>query len=288
VPRIRVALNLRLPDQPVRRTIRGVEMTLPRRHGLPYFARPGSPYAQNLVDLAAGLAREEGTVCLLDVGANVGDSALFVLAEVPGTAVCVEPDPEWLPYLQLNVGDLDNVALEPSVLLGPEATQGSTLAIRHESVGTGRVERTSAGTGLPSITTDQLLERHPQLSGVRLIKTDTDGYDVMLVPALARTFLPSRPVIFFEFDPRPTVLATPELDPDDLWAVLVGFGYEQAVVWDNGGRLIGPAPTADLLRQSAVLSNTPKQRGYQFWDVAVAHRDDPVGLQVLEAVVALG
>lgn len=273
-------MNLRLPDKPVRRTIRGVEMTLPRRHGLPHFARPGEPYAENLVDLARLLAEKEGNVCVLDVGANVGDSALFVLDQVAAYVVCVEPDPQWQTYLETNVGNLDNVAVEPSVLVAPEAA-GISLAIVHQDVGTSQVQPTSGEGGLPTITTDELLAGHPRLADVRLVKSDTDGYDVMLVPALARTFLPSKPVLFFEFDPRPTRLATPDLEPNDIWQTLVGFGYEQAVVWDNGGGLIGPAATAELEERSAVLDLTPDERGYGFWDVAVAHKDDPVGLHVL-------
>lgn len=280
VSRLRLAVNLRLPDKAVRRTIRGVEMALPRRHGLPHFARPGSPYAENLVDLARLIAAKEGTVCVLDVGANVGDSALFVLDQAPAFVVCVEPDPQWQGYLETNVGALDNVVVEPSVLVAPDAADIS-LAIVHQDVGTSQVQQTSDGTGLPTITTDELLARHPQLADVRLVKSDTDGYDVMLVPALARTFLPSKPVLFFEFDPRPTAIATPDLAPNDIWKTLVDLGYESAVVWDNGGTLIGPAATADLEERSAVLDLSEQERGYGFWDVAVAHKDDPVGLHVL-------
>ena len=39
----------------------------------------------------------------------------------------------------------------------------------------------------------ELLRRHPVLGDLRLLKTDTDGWDVMLVPALARSFAGSRP-----------------------------------------------------------------------------------------------
>jgi hypothetical protein len=201
--------------------------------------------------------------------------------------VCVEPDPQWQSYLETNLGSLAHVALEPSVLVGAGAADDATLAILHHDVGTSQVVRTTDGAGLPSISTDELLGRHPQLSDVRLIKSDTDGYEVMLVPELARTFRPSRPVIFFEFDPRPTAYATPELVPNDIWDVLIGFGYEQAVVWDNGGRLIGPAQVAALTERSVVLEQTEEERGYGFWDVAVAHKDDPVGLHVL-ATVARG
>jgi FkbM family methyltransferase len=282
--RVRLAVTLRLPDKPVRRTIRGVEMQLPRRHGLPIYARPGSLYAQNLVDMARLLAEKEGQLCLLDIGANVGDSALFVLDQADAYIVCVEPDPMWIGYLEDNVGSLENVAIEPSVLVGPDVDTSEGLALVHEDVGTSHVARVSDGSGLPMITTTELLEKYPRLADVRLVKSDTDGYDVMLVPALAEAFLPSRPVIFFEFDPRPTAEATPELEPNDIWDVLIGFGYEQAVVWDNGGTVVGAWPAAELTERSKVLELSPKERGYGFWDVAVAHRDDPVGLDVLEAL----
>jgi FkbM family methyltransferase len=281
ISRLRLAVNLRLPDKPVLRRVRGVEMLLPRGHALPHFTRGDSPYAVNLVELARLIAEAEDRLCLLDIGANVGDSALLVLADTQAEIVCVEPDPQWVDYLQHNVGHLPNVEVEPSVLVGPE-DEGASMELVHESVGTSHVQRSTDGTGLPALTTDALLERYPQLGRVRLIKSDTDGYDVQLVPALARTFLPSKPVIFFEFDPRPTAEATPELDPDAIWGVLTELGYEHAVVWDNGGRLIGPSATAELSARSAVLDLPEKERGYGFWDVAVAHRDDPVGRKVLD------
>lgn len=286
IARAQLAIDLALPDKPVRRQVRGIDMLLPRKHVLPHFVRAGSPYAENLVELGVRIREAEGDLCLLDIGANVGDSALLVLDRAPGTAVCVEPDPEWLTYLEANVGDRPNIAVEPSVLLGPDADLDAPLAIVHQAIGTSQVTRAEEGSGLPAITTDELLRRHPQLEKVRLIKTDTDGYDVMLVPHLVTTFAASHPVVFFEYDPRPTRIATPELDPVALWQYLVDAGYEQAVIWDNGGRLIASAPTADLTEMCAVLDQPEKERGYGFWDVAVAHRDDPVGLEVLAAVAA--
>lgn len=279
--RLRLALYLRLPDRPVHRRVRGIDMLLPRRHALPHFTRGGSPYAVNLVELARLIAEAEDGLCLLDIGANVGDSALLVLDKTHADVVCVEPDPQWIDYLEHNVGALPHVAVEPSVLVGPEDA-GASMELVHESVGTSHVQRSTDGSGLPSLTTDELLTKYPQLADVRLVKSDTDGYDVQLVPALARTFLPSKPVLFFEFDPRPTAVATPELEPNDIWDVLVDLGYEHALVWDNGGRLIGPAATAELRAKSSVLDLPEKERGYGFWDVAVAHRDDSVGRKVLD------
>src|SRR5207253_2314962 len=107
-----------------------------------------------------------------------------------------------------------------------------------------------------SITTAELLERHPMLRDVRLIKSDTDGYDVMLLPALLDTFEPSRPIVFFELELRCTALATPDLDVDDLWDVVLAHGYERSVVWDNGGNYLGAWPVSELKERSQILKLT--------------------------------
>jgi FkbM family methyltransferase len=255
-------------------------MVLPRSHVLPYYAGPGSLYGRNLVEVGRLIAEAEGSLRLLDIGANVGDTTLHLLDKAPGTAVCVEPDPTWLRYLEMNVGQLANVEIEPAAVVGSESDEG--LRIVHEAVGTSRVERSAQRDALLTISTDELLRRHPQLAGVRLVKSDTDGWEVMLMPHLARTFAASRPLLFLEFDPRLTALTTPELDPSQLWPLLAELGYRRAVVWDNGGRLLGGDQTANLELRTTELAGSRRARGYDFWDVAVCHEEDEIGLRILD------
>ncbi len=280
--RLRVALWSVLPDKPVRRRIQGVDLVLPRRHALPYFTIDGSSYGQNLVRIAEGLAPSEGgNLVVLDVGANIGDSAAQILAAVEATFVCVEPDPRWLPYLDENVGRRPGVSVEPSVLLA-EPTAAGLRPVR-DRPGTTRYRVDADADPTPSLTVEELSERHPVLDGVRLIKTDTDGFDVALVPALARTFSATRPVIFFEFDPALTGETTPGVDPHALWGSLVELGYSTAAVWHNYGHALGQSPLSSMPAQSRRLGSDPAAGNY--WDVAVAHRDDAAGRAVLDALV---
>src|SRR5690606_34061942 len=106
-----------------------------------------------------------------------------------------------------NIAGMDNIAVEPSILLAPDRA-ATPMGVAHHDIGTSQMVPITDGDALPMLTTDELLERHPVLADVRLVKTDTDGSDVMLVPALVRTFGPSRPIVFFEFDPRPTKFFT--------------------------------------------------------------------------------
>jgi FkbM family methyltransferase len=261
-------------------------MLLPRRHVLPYLATDSSPYARNLVDLAALLAEGEDTLVVLDVGANIGDSTLMIREGVRCRTVCVEGDPQWLSYLEANVGNLPDVAIEAS-LLSPSESAGYA-SIVHEEAGSSRLVPADAGSGTAMLPAVELISRHPELERVRLVKTDTDGFDVALVPVLARIFERSRPVIFFEFDAVPTRLATPDLEPSGVFEELASLGYDRAVVWTNGGHVLGTSLVSELAARSVVLDGDADARGYHFWDVAVAHRDDPEGIRALRAIVASG
>lgn len=285
--RLRIARDRLLPDRPVRRQVRGVEMLLPRRHVLPYLAADDRPYAHNLVDLAVrlGAAAEEELV-VLDVGANVGDSTLLIRDRVACRTVCVEGDPQWLRYLEQNVGHLTDVSIEPSLLAGDGEVGFASIV--HEDAGSSHLVPADEGTGTPMLPAGELLARHPELARVRLVKSDTDGYDVTLVPALARTFAASKPVLFFEYDPVPTRIATPGVEPARVWAELAEQGYDRAAVWTNGGRVLGNATVADLATRCEVLDADRGDRGYEFWDVAVAHRDDADGATALAGLVAAG
>ncbi|TAM89733.1 MAG: FkbM family methyltransferase [Jatrophihabitans sp.] len=279
---VRIGIDRLGPNRPVRRCVRGMTMVLPRRHLLPYMATEGSPYAQNLVDLAQVLGRTTKDLVVLDVGANVGDSALLIRDRVRCRIVCVEGDPYWLDYLDKNVAGVADVVVEP-VLLSADGEQ--RVDIVRADVGTSRVRPARGTAGTATVPVGELLARRPELDRVRLVKSDTDGFDLPLALAYARTFSRSRPVIFFEYDPR---LCLPGADPAAVWGDLAGLGYERATVWTNGGHVLGTADVRDLGTRCRVLTAGGADPGYQFWDVAVAHRDDADGCAALDEVAARG
>lgn len=279
-----MALSNLLPNRPVRRRVQGVELLLPRRHPLPFYAFDGSPYGQNLVALADLLAPAREGLTMLDVGANIGDSAVQVLDAVGGGhVVCVEPDERWLWYLERNVGRFTETWIEPSLLL-PEGESATLKAVRYKA-GTTRFEHSPERSDASALTPTQLKERYPVLQNVRLIKSDTDGYDVSLVPALATVFAASRPVLFFEYDPRLTSEAAPHENPAAVWGRIAAEGYSYVAVWDNRGLRLGSAPIDALPDLSKALES---RSSGEYWDVAAAHRDDAPGLAALRSLAPSG
>ena len=272
----------RFPNRTVVRDVQGVRLTLPWSHRLPDYAGPGSAYGQNLVRLARLLADATPPLTMLDIGANVGDSALQVLHAADGQVLCVEGDRYYLDFLHRNVdGDARITVVES--LLAVDAASAATTAVR--AGGTTRFVTGGAPDAMPSVTPDELREAHPRFRDLRLVKSDTDGYDVALVPAVARAWAHARPVLFFEYDPYLTRLAG--YDPLAVWSTLAELGYHQVVVWSNGGAPVGRTSVAAIGERVPALDDFPARRpgSRTYWDVALAHAADEAGLRVLDQLM---
>lgn len=274
----------RFPFRPVVRQVQGVELVLPWSHRLPDYAAAGPGYGQNLVRLAAVLA-EAGPLTVLDIGANVGDSAVQILHAADGKVLCVEADVAYLEFLHRNVDADERVDVVEALLAVGDAASART-AVR--TGGTTRfADGVEAGSGdaMPTITPAELRERFPAFAGLRLVKSDTDGYDVNLVPAVAAEWADARPVLFFEYDPYLTRLAG--FDPAQVWSDLESLGYRHVAVWDNGATPVGRAPIDRIAEHARALDDQPgRGRPRAYWDVAVVHGDDAAGRQAIEGMVS--
>ena len=274
------AVRDRFPNRRVVREVQGVTLTLPWAHRLPDYAREGSPYGQNLVELAS-LLKTEAPLTVLDVGANVGDSALQILNATDARVLCVEADTFYLEFLQLNVGDDPRVSIEPSLL---DSRQDGVSLSPVRSGGTTRFVPGDSPHARPSVSPAELRSRFPAFERLRLVKSDTDGYDVELVPAIASVWSDVAPVLFFEYDPGLSRIAGN--DPQAVWGRLKALGYETAAVWNNGGEPLGRCSLADIGAASRSLeSGRRRLRAAAYWDVAVVHRDDAAALDVIAKLV---
>lgn len=281
--RARWAVRDRFPNRKVVRDVQGVTLVLPWSHRLPDYAPPGSIYGQNLVALAALLgASETDPLTVLDVGANVGDSAVQILDATDARVLCVEADSAYLEFLHLNV-DKDPRVTVVEALLSTDDAAAPMAAVRRG--GTTRfVEATpDAADAAAVVRATELRAQFPTFDRLRLVKSDTDGYDVALIPAIVDAWQDVRPVLFFEYDPALSRIAGH--DAAAVWTHLARHGYDSVAVWDNGGQPLGLTTVDAVAEQSTVLEAPHIRPAKYYWDVAVAHRDDKAGRQALEQLV---
>jgi FkbM family methyltransferase len=267
---------------PVRRRVLGVTLWLPLSHRLPEYVSVHPDYGRNVVELAALVgAATHGPLRLVDIGANVGDTARSVLTSIDARVLCVEPDPYWLGYLRRNAAGDPRITVEPALLL-PDDTE--TPARVQRSGGTSSFVPATTGSALPTMTATELRRRHPDFADARLVKCDTDGYDAALMPALARGWRETRPVLFFEYDP---VLTQHVGQPpaQQMWSPLGALGYRDVFVWANVGTPLAVTSIDELAARTAA-GLAPADTGCDYWDVAVLHTADNALADRLRAHVA--
>lgn len=182
-------LLVRLGDPTVRYRVRAVELELPLSHELPFYQHDHPRYDRQLGTIAAELG---GPV--VDVGANVGDSAAAIRAESEVPILCVEGDARFFALLERNARTIGGVELEQAFVEGP--ARGRVRA----GAGTARVAE--GDEPLASKPLAQILDEHPAFSRPALIKLDTDGMDVPILLANLALLEDLRPVLFFEYDPH--------------------------------------------------------------------------------------
>lgn len=253
-----------------------MRMAMPWSHRLPDYAAGDSAYGQNLLRLAEILGRS-GPIQVLDVGANIGDSTLLILDRTDAEVLAVEPDEVFLPFLRHNCGSDPRVVIEPSILTVDDTPRRFTAT---RVGGTATFAEDASGSTIPTVPVGELRSRHRRFDRLRLVKSDTDGHDVTLVPAVARVWADARPVLFFEYDHRASLAAGN--DPMPVWDALAGLGYTECAVWDNGGHprhRCFVKDAAELARRAAPSS--PEG----FWDVAAAHADDAEGIAALDELI---
>jgi FkbM family methyltransferase len=268
---LRQRVRNRFAGRVVVRDVAGARLAMPWSHRLPDYVQAFPGYGRNLVDLAEQ-RHGEAPLTVLDVGANIGDSALQILARVDARILCVDGDPHWVPFLYRNTGAEPRVTVVPALVVA-DAHAGPVTAVR-QAAGTTSFVPGAGEAAAGQLTAEQLRDAHPDFADLRLLKSDTDGFDARIVPLLARAWSASAPVLFFEYDPELTRQGG-DPRPERVWDELAELGYRHAAAWTNTGEPLGSGTLAELAAAAAVLPE-PAERGCPYWDVALAVDGDDV------------
>ena len=264
-------------DPPVRFDLAGVALLLPLSHDLPTLRLMFPLYSDNLRRLTAAIAAKYPDLCVLDIGANVGDSVALIRSAAPAAPVlCVEGDPRYAEFLRVNTAAFENVAIAP-VFVG--ATTGELSASVEARRGSGHLKLGEAADlaansdpTVSMVSLDDLLDRFPVGGMVRLLKSDTDGFEAVILTAAAATLKRHRPVLFFEYDPD--MLDQNGIAGTELLEFLNGVGYAACLLYDNFGDLLLAAELQDRRHLEEIDAYFRGRRSERYLDIAAFHEDD--------------
>lgn len=242
----------------------------PADHLLGKYRREIPQYSVNVGTVAAAVAARRPAATAVDIGANIGDTAAFIRADVPTMPIlCVEGNPAFIPYLRRNVGTWEGVSIAECFVSDDDGVVSASV----EGVGgTAHVVMDARAT-IVTRSVDALLEDYPRFGDLALLKSDTDGFEAKILRGAVQTLRRAKPLLFLEFDPR--FLRSAGDSGIALLTFLRDEGYGPTLVYDNFGRAV----TRCSLAGSTLfdMHDYVASHDWAYYDIAVA----PLGQESL-------
>jgi len=266
-----LAQLMRGSDRLVRYTLDGVELRLPISHDLPLYRKWYPYYSTNIVRIARNVQHKYPDLSMIDIGANVGDTAAMLRQAAHFPILCVEGNARFADILRMNLPQLGPEVYVEQAFVGEETgTVSGHVMSQH---GTAEIIADPLfGSTVLVMSLMEILKSHTRFAQARLIKIDTDGFDLRIVRGALALLSQIKSILFFEFDPA--FYTDASAIGRAIFEELHQIGYRDAVFWENTGEYL----------LTAALSNTPLiedvgqfyagRNHLRYCDVCVLHADD--------------
>lgn len=204
-------------------------MLFPPSHDLPSFVANSPRYDTLLPEFLRFLRNDRPKKLLVvDVGANIGDTALLAAAKVGPQnirIICLEADEQYLPILKANT---ENIDVEIICAIVGSSSKEEHVALRRSQGGTGAIVTSSRAAPVLALD-DILINQAPDL-----IKIDTDGYDIEVLRGARQCLQTISPHLFVEYSPYHVRVHGRE-EPINMFSLLRNMGYSTTIIYDNAG-----------------------------------------------------
>jgi FkbM family methyltransferase len=206
---------------------------MPAEHALPEYKKYHKNYDRFLPHLVKYFNSAKYTV--VDIGANIGDSLAGMIEKNSKlNFICIEADNNFYDYLKKNLQIIKKNIKNAKVKIIKEFVgKNITNVFLKGKNGSKKAEiNTNGEGGIKCLPLDKILSN---VSNIRLIKTDTDGFDYDVLNSSISIIKKNKPLIFFEyyFENKYKIYSYLK-----TFKLLERIGYCDWVIFDNYGTII--------------------------------------------------
>lgn len=245
------------------------EIKLPFQHDLPIIKRHYPFYDTQIGRIVKYINEKYHAFQIIDVGANVGDSAIILKSNVDLPILCIEADEYYFSLLLENTKNLTDVVCDHSYV--GESQSSDMKLVRYK--GTARlVEDDNSKEAIKFKSIEEIIKKYNEFNNIKFLKIDTDGFDCKIIRSSTEFLSEHKPIIFFEYDPH--LLREFNDDGLSVFLYLISLGYDKMVLYDNRGDLL----LSTSLAQSHIIEELhlyfSGRNSEQYMDICVFHNFD--------------
>lgn len=264
------------PNEMMKIKIGKYQILLNGNHQLPdYMKNPY--YSTNLPRLAMTVKEKYNNLMMIDVGANVGDTVAFVRNKSYFPIVCIEGDNDFFKILKTNLKNFKDTYAFQHILGEKNDKIKAELKKNEGSSETARIYNSNLPNTtklLEVITLDSFMKINSNFNKSKLLKIDTDGYDLKIIRGGLEYIKKTKPILFFEYD---TVFLDEQNDDGiSTLKTLENLGYNDLVFYDNAGKFILSTKLSNhlLIKQIHNLIDKNYRTPFPFYDIVLFHAED--------------
>lgn len=239
-------------------------------HELDEYLEKFKYYSRNFPRIARYIEQKYKEYVIVDVGANIGDTLALLRSEDINQYVhLIEGDPTYVDLLEKNLHQFSNATVHKT-FLGEETSEiqitiDSTRGTANLNVG--------AGVTTNVVKLDDLAKKN-NINNIKLLKTDTDGFDFKILRGSFDILKRDKPIIFFEYDA--VFLSQQNDDGLSIFGEFLNLGYKKAIYYDNFGKFLlsTDIDNSELLAQLYSYINKKEGCTIFYYDVCLFHQED--------------
>jgi len=252
-------------------------------HDLPFCLKQYPFYGTNLPRIAEVIKQKYPELIAIDIGANVGDTVALLRSREFFPIVCIEGNEKFYSFLLKNLEKFPetypykfflsdkNIETSVSTLYQKGTFQIRTLTKENENI-----------EKLKFTTLDLFIQKNTQFEKAKLLKIDTDGFDLHVLKGGFQFIQKAKPIIFFEFD---EVYFRLNGQVNYEWRKsLIEFGYNKIIFYDNFGHfLLSTELENEKLIEQLILYISKRDGAFNFYDLCVFHgEDDAMASEIIQ------
>jgi FkbM family methyltransferase len=259
------------------------ELQLSNGNGLKECYWYSKEYGASLTRLTSVLNNHFADFSAVDIGANQGDSVALIKTGADVPVISVEGDGTLAESYASNTARFKNVQLIKTFLSDQDVEMDCTYTKVGHNLTIVPSKKSNGSTLTKFFSIDYLYQNKVLNDSCKLLKIDTEGFDLKIIRGGDKFITSVKPAILFEFNREN--LEVVETEPFSIFPWLLNHNYNTILFYESDGRFMFSSTLSDQKFMKQLFDYVDgKNAKIYYMDIIAFHADDDKAADELIAV----